>query len=56
MVHVAAMALIGGSSLQDRLENALEWQLGALLVTWFVLQAWAWRLEGYALEAQLGVR
>lgn len=56
LVHVAAMALIGGTSLQDKLENALEWQLGALLVAWLVLQARAWRLEGYALEAQLGVR
>lgn len=51
MVHVAAMAVIGGSELQDRLENALEWQLGLLLVVWFGLQAWLWRITDYAMEA-----
>lgn len=47
LVHVAAMAAIGGSELQDKLENALEWQLGLLLVAWYALQALLWRREGY---------
>lgn len=48
-------ALIGtfaGESLKDRLENALEWQLGLLLVMWFLAQARLWRLSGYALSAR----
>lgn len=50
LLHVAALAAIGGSDLQDRLENALEWQLGALLVAWYVLQALHWRRDGYRIE------
>ncbi len=51
-------ALIGafaGESLKDRLENALEWQLGLLLVMWFVAQAWLWRRSGYALRVRADV-
>jgi hypothetical protein len=47
LVHVAAMAAIGGSDLQDRLENALEWQLGLLLVAWYAVQTLLWRHDGY---------
>jgi hypothetical protein len=54
LVHVAAMAAIGGSDLQDLLENALEWQLGALLVAWYVLQALVWRRDGY--RAEIGMK
>lgn len=50
VVHVAAAALIGGSALQDRLENVFEWQLGVLLVAWFVAHARLWRREGFVLE------
>ncbi len=37
-------------AMRDRLENALEWQLGLLLVGWFLLQALAWRRRGLALQ------
>lgn len=53
VANVAATALIGGSELQDRLENVLEWHLGVLLVGWFLAHAWLWRREGYALETSL---
>ena len=50
----AAMLLLGVCNLlgdallqdrlrQDRLENALEWQLGLLLAAWYAMQAWCWR-------------
>ncbi|NZA28440.1 hypothetical protein H0E84_18860 [Luteimonas sp. SJ-92] len=54
VVHVIAAALIGGSALQDRLENALEWHLGVLLVGWFVLHARLWGLERYRLAIEYG--
>ena len=50
VTNVAATALIGGTGLQDRLENVLEWHLGVLLVAWFLAHARLWRCEGYALE------
>lgn len=56
LVHVVAMAAIGGSDLQDRLENALEWQLGLLLVAWFALQAWTWHGSGFSLQTGSGAR
>lgn len=46
----AVIAATAGESLKDRLENALEWQLGLLLVMWFLAQAWLWRRSGYALS------
>ena len=49
MVHVVVAALIGGTDLQDRLENVFEWHLGVLLVCWFLAHALLWRREGYAL-------
>lgn len=51
LVHVVAIAAIGGSPLQDRLENALEWHLGLLLAAWYVAQGFAWRVDGYALTS-----
>lgn len=48
--NVAAAALTTDPDLKDRLENVTEWQLGALLVAWFLLQAWAWRRSGYRLH------
>ena len=50
MAHVVAAALIGGSALQDRLENVFEWQLGVLLVAWFIAHARLWHREEYALR------
>lgn len=52
VANVVATALIGGTELQDRLENVLEWHLGVLLVVWFLLHARLWRREGYALETR----
>jgi len=52
MVHVVVAALIGGSGLQDRLENVFEWHLGVLLVCWFLVHARLWHQEGYALVAR----
>ena len=49
LVHVVVAALIGGSPLQDRLENVFEWHLGVLLVCWFLAHARLWWREGYAL-------
>lgn len=50
LVHVVVDALIGGSALQDRLENVFEWHLGVLLVCWFLVHARLWWQEGYALD------
>lgn len=49
VTHVVVAALIGGSALQDRLENVFEWHLGVLLVGWFLVHARLWRQEGFAL-------
>ncbi|MDH5821640.1 hypothetical protein QFW77_01345 [Luteimonas sp. RD2P54] len=54
VVHVVAAALIGGSALQDRLENALEWHLGVLLVGWYLLHARLWGGERYRLAIERG--
>jgi hypothetical protein len=43
VVNVLADALLQDRVRQDRLENALEWQLGLLLAGWYLLQAWQWR-------------
>jgi hypothetical protein len=52
-IHAVALAAIGGSPRQDRLENALEWQLGALLVAWYMVQALAWHRDGSRLGMEL---
>lgn len=54
LVHVVVDALIGGTELQDRLENIFEWHLGVLLVGWFLVHARLWKREGYALETRAG--
>ena len=43
--NVAGDALLQDRVHQDRLENALEWQLGLLLAAWYLMQAWCWRHE-----------
>lgn len=47
--NVAASAGVDDPLLKDRLENALEWQLGVLLVGWYLLQARLWWRSGYRL-------
>lgn len=49
VMNVATSALVADEDLRDRVENALEWQLGLLLVGWFVLQALCWRRDRYAM-------
>ncbi len=39
--------------LKDRMENLLEWHIGALMTTWYLLLAWVWRREGFALGFSL---
>lgn len=56
ITNVVATALAGGTELQDRLENVLEWHLGVLLVAWFLVHAWLWRRDGYALATVQGDR
>lgn len=46
--NVIAGAAVVEDGLRDRIENALEWQLGLLWVGWFLLLALAWRREGAA--------
>ena len=41
--NVTAGALLAEEAARDRVENALEWQLGLLLVAWFVLQSLLWK-------------
>lgn len=51
--NVAASALVADPTLKDRIGNALEWQLGALLVAWYLLQARLWWRIGYRLDFRL---
>ena len=39
----AVTILTTDPALKDRLENAIEWQLGALFTVWFLAMAWLWR-------------
>jgi hypothetical protein len=39
----AVTILTTDQALKDRLENAIEWQLGALFTVWFLALAWFWR-------------
>ena len=50
--NTVAAALVADRAFHDRLENALEWQLGLLLVTWFLLQSLAWRYAGLGLRLE----
>lgn len=42
VANVVAGVALDEAALRDRVENALEWQLGLLLVDWFALLALAW--------------
>ncbi len=44
--NVVAGAIVDEPALRDRIENALEWQLGLLLVSWFALLSRAWKRAG----------
>lgn len=37
--------LVGDEETRGRIADAVEWQIGLLLATWYLLQAWAWRHE-----------
>ncbi|WP_132999919.1 hypothetical protein [Luteimonas arsenica] len=54
--NVAASALVADADARDRVENALEWQLGVLLVSWYLLQARLWWRGGYRLRFLLDGR
>ena len=47
--NVIAGALVEDAGLRDRIENALEWQLGLLLVGWFALLSLAWKRADFRL-------
>lgn len=47
--NVIANLVITDAVLKDHLENVLEWQLGLLLVAWFVLQALLWKRARFAM-------
>jgi hypothetical protein len=47
--NVIAGLVLVDDVLKDHLENALEWQLGLLLVGWFVLQAVLWKRARFAM-------
>lgn len=49
---VAATAMVDDAWLKDRIENALEWQLGWLLAAWYLLHAAWWRRRRAALLLQ----
>ncbi|MET1162571.1 MAG: hypothetical protein ABWY48_08500 [Pseudoxanthomonas sp.] len=49
IANVVAGLLLPDPALGDRLENAFEWQLGLLLVAWFVLLAILWKRDGFAM-------
>lgn len=38
----------GDPALKDRMENLLEWHIGALMTAWYLLQAWTWRRSAFA--------
>lgn len=48
--NVIASLVLVDDVLKDHLENALEWQLGLLLVAWFALQAVLWKRAHFAME------
>ncbi len=47
--NVLAGALLAEEAARDRVENALEWQLGLLLVAWFALQSRLWKRVGFSM-------
>lgn len=42
LASTAASALVREVALKDRIENAIEWNLGALFTLWFLALAWHW--------------
>lgn len=54
VANVAAGAMVDDPGLKDRVENALEWQLGWLLAGWYVLHAAWWRGMGAQLLLRAG--
>lgn len=46
VANVIAGFVVDDEALRDRVENALEWQLGLLLVGWFGFLALAWKRDG----------
>jgi hypothetical protein len=49
LANVAIGLALDDPALRDRWENAFEWQLGLLLVAWFLLQAILWKRDGFAM-------
>jgi hypothetical protein len=43
VASVVASATLADPAVKDRVENVLEWQLGALLTAWFLMQSLLWR-------------
>jgi hypothetical protein len=52
--NVVAGALVADDALRDRIENALEWQLGLLLVGWHLLLARGWWRARFGLRLYRG--
>lgn len=48
--NVIAGALVADDVMRDRIENALEWQLGLLLVGWHLLLARGWWRDRFGLR------
>ena len=40
-----ASAVVEDPAMKDRIENAIEWNLGVLFTIWFLALAWLWRRE-----------
>lgn len=54
VTNVIADALMTDADLQDRLENALEWQLGVLLVGWYGVHALLWHESRFRFRTESG--
>ena len=49
LANVATGLALADPALRDRWENVFEWQLGLLMVAWFVLLAMLWKRDGFAM-------
>jgi len=54
LANVVTGLALADPALRDRWENVFEWQLGLLLVGWFVLLAMLWKRDGYAMMLRVG--
>jgi hypothetical protein len=54
LTSVVTGLALADPALKDRWENAFEWQLGLLLVGWFVLLAILWKRDGFAMALRVG--